>query len=113
MVSKEVWISFLGVAWFTLAFILHIIEPPQSFDILSDDNYKVFFIQSHCILALFVGYGALAGIVFLYEILDAKLLVLGHEYMGGFLLFLTIVPLVGNFDDCNQHEHWFGWQYGL
>jgi len=106
------WFIFLGMAFFFLGFMLHVIEPPSGFDFESNLQYKVFHLQSHCIFVIFMGYGALAAMTYLRELLpeleaSTSILVIG---VPG--LFLSLLPLWSNFNDGNQAGHWFGYDFG-
>ena len=47
--------------------MLHLISPPMRFDFQSNLQYKVFNLQSHCIFVVLLGYGALAALLYLHE----------------------------------------------
>ena len=61
------WFIFLIAAFFTLGFMLHLISPPMAFDFQNNMQYKVFNLQSHCIFVILLGYGALAAVLYLNE----------------------------------------------
>ena len=106
------WFIFLAVAFFFLGFMLHLIEPPASFDFETNIQYKVFHLQSHCIFVVLMGYGALAAMTYLYEMMPP--MPSGNSVLlaGVPGLFLSLLPLWSNFDDCNQAGHWFGYDFG-
>jgi tetratricopeptide (TPR) repeat protein len=106
------WFIFLGLAFFFLGFMLNLIEPPESFDFERNLQYKVFHLQSHCIFVLLMGYGALAAMVYLHENLPEIPARTGLLGFGMPALFLSLLPLWSNFDDCNKSGHWFGYEYG-
>ncbi len=106
------WFIFLGVAFFFLGFMLHVIEPPEAFDFERNIQYKVFHLQSHCIFVLLLGYGALAAMTYLHEALPEIREKTGMLGFGVPALALSLLPLWSNFDDCNQRNHWYGYDYG-
>jgi tetratricopeptide (TPR) repeat protein len=106
------WLIFLGVAWFFLAFMLHLLSPPARFDFQSNMNYKVFNLQSHCIFVIVMGYGALAAMAYLNEMVPEVTARVGALGLGIPALCLSLLPLWSNFDDANQAGHWFGYQFG-
>ena len=55
------WLLFLVFAFFFVGFLLQLIEPQEGFDFERNLQYKVFHIQSHCVLVILMGYGALAA----------------------------------------------------
>jgi len=106
------WFIFLAVAFFFLGFMLHFIEPPSGFDFESNLQYKVFHLQSHCIFVILMGYGALAAMTYLYELMpetpaSTSVLLIG---MPG--LYLSLLPLWSNFNNDSQAGHWFGYEFG-
>ncbi len=106
------WFIFLGAAFFLLGFMLLIIAPQESFDFERDLQYKVFHIQSHCIFVLLMGYGALALMTYLHELMPEVPARTGVIGFGVPALFLSLLPLWSNFDECSQADHWFGYDYG-
>ena len=106
------WFIFLGLAFFFLGFMLQIIAPQEAFDYEHTLLYKVFHLQSHCIFAILIGYGALAAMTYLHETMPevvARVGVIGFGVPG---LFLALLPLWSNFYGCNQANHWFGYDFG-
>ena len=106
------WFIFLGLAFFFVGFLLYIMAPQEGFDFEHNLQYKVFHLPSHCILVLLMGYGALAAMTYLHEAMPevpAKTGVLGFGIPG---LFLALLPLWSNFDECSQAGHWFGYNFG-
>jgi tetratricopeptide (TPR) repeat protein len=106
------WFLFLITAFFFLGFMLHLISPPQRFDFQSNLNYKVFNLQSHCIFVILLGYGALAALLYLNEVVPDIVARFGPGGLGVPALYLSLLPLWSNFDDGNQANHWFGYQFG-
>jgi hypothetical protein len=106
------WFIFLAVAWFSLGFMLHLISPPERFDFESNLNYKVFNLQSHCIFVILLGYGALAAMTYLNDMVPEVVERFGPAGLGLPALFLSLLPLWSNFDDANQAGHWFGYNFG-
>jgi len=106
------WFIFLAVAWFTLGFMLHLISPPERFDFQNNMQYKVFNLQSHCIFVILLGYGALAAMTYLNEMIPEITERVGALGLGIPALCLSLLPLWSNFDDGNQAGHWFGYQFG-
>ncbi len=106
------WFVFLFAAFFVLGFMLHLISPPITFDFQSNMQYKVFNLQSHCIFVILLGYGALASVLYLHEMLPEWTARFGPGGLGVPALCLSLLPLWSNFDDGNQAGHWFGWQFG-
>ncbi|MCE0498111.1 MAG: DUF2723 domain-containing protein [Methylacidiphilales bacterium] len=106
------WFVFLALAFFFLGFMLNLIEPPVSFDFERNLQYKVFHLQSHCIFVLLMGYGALAAMVYLHESLPEVPARTGLLGFGMPALYLSLLPLWSNVDDCNKAGHWFGYDYG-
>ena len=106
------WFLFLGAAFFLLGFMLQIIAPQEAFDLERNLQYKVFHLQSHCIFVLLMGYGALALIVYLHELMPEVPQRFGALGFGGPALFLSLLPFWSNIDGCNQAGHWFGYMYG-
>jgi tetratricopeptide (TPR) repeat protein len=106
------WFGFLAVAFFFLGFIFHIITPPESFDFERNIQYKVFHLQSHCIFVLLMGYGALAAMTYLHESVPEIPEKTGVMGIGMPALYLSLMPLWSNFNDCNQAGHWFGYNFG-
>jgi len=94
--------------------MLHVIEPPGAFDFESNLQYKVFHLQSHCIFVIFMGYGALAAMTYLYEVMPEDSAARAHSVLAIGMpgLFLSLLPLWSNFDDGNQAGHWFGYDFG-
>jgi tetratricopeptide (TPR) repeat protein len=106
------WLIFLGAAFFFLAFMLQLIAPQEAFDLQHILQYKVFHLQSHCILVILMGYGALAAMTYLHETMSESV---PKNRMFVFSLpaiFLSLMPLWSNFDNCSQAGHWFGYMYG-
>ena len=106
------WFIFLGAAFFLLGFMLLIIAPQESFDFERNLQYKVFHLQSHCIFVILMGYGALALIVYLHELMPEVPARTGVLGFGVPAIFLSLLPLWSNFDGCSQAGHWFGYMYG-
>ena len=59
-----------------------------------------------------MGYGALAAMTYLHEIVPEIAGATGALGLGVPALFLSLLPLWSNFDGCNQAGHWFGYDYG-
>jgi tetratricopeptide (TPR) repeat protein len=106
------WFLFLGAAFFLLGFMLLIIAPQEAFDFERNLQYKVFHLQSHCIFVLLMGYGALALMTYLHELMPEFPAQTGVIGFGVPALFLSLLPLWSNFDGCSQAGHWFGYDYG-
>ena len=106
------WFLFLLTAFFTLAFMLHLISPPMRFDFENNLQYKVFNLQSHCIFVILMGYGALAALLYLHEMLPEWTARFGPGGLGIPAMCLALLPLWSNFDDGNQANHWFGYEFG-
>jgi tetratricopeptide (TPR) repeat protein len=106
------WFIFLGAAFFLLGFMLLIIAPQEGFDFERNLQYKVFHLQSHCIFVLLMGYGALALMTYLHELMIETRGQIGVVGFGVPALFLSLLPLWSNFDGCSQAGHWFGYDYG-
>ena len=106
------WFLFLLAAFFFLGFMLHLISPPERFDFQSNLNYKVFNLQSHCIFVILLGYGALAALLYLNDMVPDVVARFGPGGLGVPAMCLALLPLWSNFDDGNQANHWFGYQFG-
>ena len=106
------WFVFLIAAFFVLGFMLHLISPPMRFDFQNNLNYKVFNLQSHCIFVILLGYGALAAVLYLHEMVPDVTTRFGPGGLGVPAMCLALLPLWSNFDDGNQANHWFGYQFG-
>jgi len=106
------WFLFLLTAFFFLGFMLHLISPPSRFDFQSNMNYKVFNLQSHCIFVILLGYGALAALLYLNDMVPDIVARFGPGGLGVPALCLALLPLWSNFDDGNQANHWFGYEFG-
>ena len=106
------WFIFLGVALFLLGFMLQLIAPQEGFDFQRNLQYKVFHLQSHCILAIFMGYGALAAMVWLHESMPEIAVRTGAIGLGMPALCMALLPLWSNFNGDSQAGHWFGYYYG-
>jgi len=106
------WFIFLGASFFLLGFMLLIIAPQEAFDFERNLQYKVFHLQSHCIFVLLMGYGALALMTYLHELMPEVPAQTGAIGFGVPALFLSLLPLWSNFDGCSQAGHWFGYDYG-
>jgi tetratricopeptide (TPR) repeat protein len=106
------WFIFLGASFFLLGFMLLIIAPQEGFDYERNLQYKVFHLQSHCIFVLLMGYGALALMTYLHELMPEIPAQFGALAFGVPALFLSLLPLWSNFDACSQAGHWFGYHYG-
>jgi tetratricopeptide (TPR) repeat protein len=106
------WFIFLGAAFFLLGFMLLIIAPQEGFDFEHNLQYKVFHLQSHCIFVLLMGYGALALMTYLHELMPEVPAKTGVIGFGMPALFLSLLPFWSNFDGCSQADHWFGYDYG-
>jgi tetratricopeptide (TPR) repeat protein len=106
------WFIFLGAAFFLLGFMLLIIAPQEGFDFERNLQYKVFHLQSHCIFVLLMGYGALALMTYLHELMPEVPAQTGVTGFGVPAIFLSLLPLWSNFDGCSQAGHWFGYYYG-
>lgn len=111
-VAQANWLVFLLSAFFFLAFMLNLIEPQESFDFERNLQYKVFQVQSHCIYAIFIGYGILAVLAYLRETRPEVFATPATIAIGPALLFLSLLPLTSNALRCNQANHWFGWMFG-
>ena len=106
------WLIFLAFAFFCVAFWLQVIEPQEAFDLERNLQYKVFHVQSHAILALFMGYGALAVAIFIqrdYPQVSARF---GTITFGLPVLCLSLLPFFSNAGHCSQAGHWFGYRFG-
>jgi tetratricopeptide (TPR) repeat protein len=106
------WFIFLGAAFFLLGFMLLIIAPQEAFDYEHNLQYKVFHLQSHCIFVLLMGYGALALMTYLHELMPEVPAQTGVVGFGAPAIFLSLLPFWSNFDGCSQAGHWFGYDYG-
>jgi len=106
------WFIFLGTAFFLLGFMLQLIAPQEAFDFQKNLQYKVFHLQSHCIFVILMGYGALAAMTYLYEAMAETVTQYRTLVFSAPAIFLSLLPLWSNFDNCSQAEHWFGWYYG-
>jgi tetratricopeptide (TPR) repeat protein len=106
------WLIFLAVAFFFLGFMLDLLTPPESFDFERNLQYRVFHLQSHCIFVLLLGYGALAAMLYLNELMPEVTAKAGALGLGVPGLCLSLLPFWSNFDICNQADHWFGYYYG-
>jgi hypothetical protein len=106
------WFIFLFAAFFFLGFMLHLISPPERFDFQNNINYKVFNLQSHCIFVILLGYGGLAALLYLNEMVPDIVARFGPGGLGVPGLCLALLPLWSNFDDGNQANHWFGYDFG-
>ena len=106
------WFIFLGAAFFCVGFMLLIIAPQEGFDYERNLQYKVFHLQSHCIFVLMMGYGALALMTYLHDLMPEIPQQFGNLAFGVPALFLSLLPLWSNFDGCSQAGHWFGYYYG-
>jgi len=106
------WFIFLAVAFFFLGFMFFLITPLENFDFEHNLQYKVFNLQSHCIFVLLLAYGAVAAMLYLHEAMPEVATRAGVIGFGVPALFLALLPLWSNFDDCNQAGHWFGYDYG-
>ncbi len=91
--------------------MLQIIAPQEAFDLERNLQYKVFHLQSHCIFVLLMGYGALALIVYLHELMPDIPQRFGALGFGVPAMFLSLLPCWSNFEGCNQAGHWFGFMY--
>ena len=106
------WFIFLGASFFLLGFMLLIIAPQEGFDYEKNLQYKVFHLQSHCIFVLLMGYGALALMTYLHELMPEVPQQTGAIGFGLPAIFLALLPLWSNFDACSQAGHWWGYRYG-
>ncbi len=106
------WFIFLGAAFFLLGFMLLIIAPQEGFDYEHNLQYKVFHLQSHCIFVLILGYGSLAIMIWLRELMPEFVARSGAVGFGVPALFLSLLPLWSNFDGCSQAGHWYGYYFG-
>jgi hypothetical protein len=106
------WFIFLGAAFFLLGFMLQLIAPQEAFDFEHNLQYKVFHLQSHCIFVIIMGYGALAIMTYLHEMMPEVTAKVGLLGFGMPAVFLSLLPLWSNFDGCSQAGHWFGYNYG-
>ena len=106
------WFIFLAVAFFFLGFMLDLITPPEGFDFERNLQYRVFHLQSHCIFVLLLSYGALGAMLYLQELMPEVTAKTGALGLGMPGLYLALLPFWSNFDNCNQADHWFGYNYG-
>ena len=106
------WLVFLAIAFFCVAFMLQLIEPQEAFDLERNLQYKVFHVQSHAILALFMGYGAMAVAVFIQRDYAQVTSRFGTVTLGLPTLCLSLLPLWSNAGHCSQAGHWFGYRFG-
>ena len=106
------WLIFLAVAFFFLGFMLDLLTPPENYDFERNLQYRVFHLQSHCIFVLLLGYGALAAMLYLRELMPEVTIKAGAMGLGMPGLCLSLLPFWNNFDICNQADHWFGYYYG-
>ena len=111
-VTQVNWLIFLAFAVFFLGFMLNLIEPQESFDFERNLQYKVFHLQSHCILVILMSYGVLAVLTYVRETRAEVLSPAVLTGLGPALLCLSLLPLWSNTVRCNQAGHWFGWMYG-
>jgi hypothetical protein len=106
------WLLFLVFAWFFVGFMLQLIEPQEGFDFERNLQYKVFQIQSHCVLVILMGYGALAAMTFIQQEWPQVTSRTGPLGLGIPALFLSLLPFWSNVQSCNQAGHWFGYDFG-
>lgn len=104
--SGRHWMVFLGLAFLLLAFVQSILEPPD-LDAQALLVTRVFALQSHCVFALWIGYGILFVGGALLE--EAKQI---PRWSGIGVMFLSIMPLYENLRSCSLAGFWFGYQYG-
>jgi len=98
--------------WVTLGFfllmsILQMFIMEINFDEQSQWVNKTFFLQSQCIFAMWVAYGAAFGLLYLVQTVWA-----GAVAWAPLALVLPLLPLWNNYAGCEQRGHWFGWMYG-
>jgi tetratricopeptide (TPR) repeat protein len=92
--------------------MLQLIEPQESFDFERNLQYKVFHVQSHCILAMFMGYGALAAMIYLQQEWPELTRRFGAAVFGVPAVCLSLLPFASNAAHCDQAGHWFGYDFG-
>jgi tetratricopeptide (TPR) repeat protein len=102
------WFWSLTLSYLFLAVLMTFISPPSSIDTLSQWMMKVFHLQSHCILVIGIGYGLVAGMVYLQEKNDFDL----SPWIPAVAL-LCLIPLQDNIATSNQRDRWFGWHFGV
>jgi tetratricopeptide (TPR) repeat protein len=105
--SQIRWLLFLLVLYTLLVTVQSILEPPSTLDNITVWVLRRFFLQSHCLLAVGIGYGVIAS----FHYLDQKNSMLPVT-AAGMVLFIALLPLTQNIHICNQRYHWFGWYYG-
>lgn len=98
--------------WVTLGFfllmsILQMFIMEVNFDEQSQWVNKTFFLQSQCIFAMWVAYGATFGLLYLVQTVSE-----GALLWAPVALVLPLLPMWNNYSGCEQRGHWFGWMYG-
>lgn len=106
--KQRAWLYSLTLSYFLLAVLLTFLSPPPSIDLLSQWMMKVFHLQSHCILVIGMGYGLLAGILYLQNNNDFNF----FPWIPAVSL-LCFIPLQENIATSSQRNHWFGWHFGV
>ncbi len=98
--------------WVTLGFfllmsILQMFIMDVNFDEQSQWVNKTFFLQSQCIFAIWVAYGAAFGLLYLVQTVSE-----GAILWAPAALVLPLLPMWKNYAGCEQRGHWYGWMYG-
>jgi tetratricopeptide (TPR) repeat protein len=106
------WFLFLAFAWLFVGFMLQLIEPQEGFDFERNLQYKVFHLQSHCILVMLMAYGALGVMTYLQQEWPEIVARTGAAGLGLPALCLSLLPLWSNAAHCDQADHWFGYYFG-
>ena len=106
------WLIFLVFAFFFVGLMLQLIEPQSGFDFERNLQYKVFHIQSHCVLVILMGYGALAAMTYIQQEWPQVTARTGAMGLGIPALFLSLLPFWSNVRSCNQAGHWYGYDFG-
>lgn len=103
------WIIYqLSLFVFLVPFLIYLLNP--EFDKQTQQIQKVFYILSHALYAVWIGY----GIMFLMSILaqqkpgDPRLVYAGYAVA----LLLPLGPVLRNWKDCDQRGHEFGYYFG-
>jgi len=112
------WLLVTVVAFVSLSFMLVVVINPKQ-DIQSQFINRVFFIQSHGVYAIWIGYGFLFSLAFAHRLLRNALLT---RTLGVACVIVTpLLPIWNNrtnkslikeFGGAEQNGHDFGWQFG-
>ncbi|MBN1670449.1 MAG: DUF2723 domain-containing protein [Kiritimatiellae bacterium] len=116
--AAEKWLLVTVAAFVALSFVLVVFINPKQ-DIQSQFINRVFFIQSHGVYALWIGYGIVLALAFIHALLKVDALTRAMAILTAVVAPMlpiwtnqTNESLIRTIGGAEQNGHSFGWQFG-